>query len=249
MKWIYENSYTEYIERNIFSIYGYITNSQSDQLPVGKSIPLVLQRSWVWIPFKSEFFQTLFSQPIILSVITVIIFHLLKICLFASIIPEKNSWEDCKNISNHNTFLNSIQVSRYHACVGSRHPCSPYQCVSLTLQSCMSEVASSSTLNRGEEGKNNNIKAHFPNTLVWGCSYYAECTLNQTSLVTEMSLKRWMLRRGFYYLEGVKILSYIGNLISLWQGRKCWSYLLLYKNRENFLWSEKCQFQSKRNNI
>ena len=45
----------------IFTIYGYITNSQCDQLPVGFIAQLVetapvSQVSWVRVPFRSEFF-------------------------------------------------------------------------------------------------------------------------------------------------------------------------------------------------
>jgi len=50
-----------------FTFYGYITNSQSDQLPDGLIARLlstapVLQSWWVWIPFRAEFFQALISQ-------------------------------------------------------------------------------------------------------------------------------------------------------------------------------------------
>ena len=47
-----------------FTIYGYITNSQCDRLPDGliaqlveHCTRLVLQRSWVWIPFRADFFS------------------------------------------------------------------------------------------------------------------------------------------------------------------------------------------------
>ena len=49
----------------IFTFYGHITNSQSDQLPVGLIAQLAEHCSciqWVRIPSKPEFFQALFSQ-------------------------------------------------------------------------------------------------------------------------------------------------------------------------------------------
>ena len=55
----------------IFTIYGYITKSQRDQLPNGLIVQLVevSQRSWVRIPFKAEFcFQALISQLLKLCV-------------------------------------------------------------------------------------------------------------------------------------------------------------------------------------
>ena len=43
-----------------FRVYGYITNSQCDQLPVGMIAQLVDHLgSWVWILFMPEFFQAL----------------------------------------------------------------------------------------------------------------------------------------------------------------------------------------------
>ena len=43
----------------VFIIYRYTKRSQIDQFPAGLIAPPGLQRSWVWIPFKTDFFSRL----------------------------------------------------------------------------------------------------------------------------------------------------------------------------------------------
>jgi len=59
MSYIHLYSYEYFIHTLVFfTVCGYITKSQCDQLPVGLS-----QRSWVWIPFRLEFFSGFLRGP------------------------------------------------------------------------------------------------------------------------------------------------------------------------------------------
>ena len=94
-----------------FTFYGYITSSQCDQFPDA----LVSQRSWVWIPFRPEFFSGFNFTTAQVVWITAMINHKLKtiqsfcqlICWFTNLILSFT-------LSNSGHFLTVIPCTSIH---------------------------------------------------------------------------------------------------------------------------------------